>query len=236
MKTALKNSNHGFTLIEIVIAISILAVILSVTYSALTQIIRSKNVLDDRRDLNIMAHSVIQRVSKELQHAYSGIGLLPRPNESNDKSLPSNINLIGETKQLANRKRGDSIRFIALEAGQYLPDGGTHSGLVQIMYRVEEDPENKNLDPPRYVLVREETPVIRPNEKAFAKMMIFPITEDLVSLSIRYYDGEELEWANNWGKEKRVKLPVQVELTMELASPRGEIHKFVTAVPLRNIN
>ena len=39
---------------------------------------------------------------------------------------------------------------MALEGGQYLPDGGTHSGVVQITYRVDKDPEARSGEEPRY--------------------------------------------------------------------------------------
>ncbi|RMD87141.1 MAG: prepilin-type N-terminal cleavage/methylation domain-containing protein [Candidatus Dadabacteria bacterium] len=227
---------HGFTLIEITIAIAILAFIGGITFYSVIQIIQSKKILDDRDDAQRIAIAVLNRMTRELQLAYSGIGLMPRPESGSKRRLPSNINLIGKPKKLPNGKRGDSIRFIALEGGQYLPDGGTHSGVVQIMYRVEENPETKDDKIPTYVLVREEIPIIMPVEKAFAKMMVFPVSERILSLSFRYYDEEEDTWVNTWGQGDRVKLPLQIELRLEILSPQGIVHKIVTAVPLRNIN
>ncbi len=226
----------GFTLIEVVIAIAILSIIGTVTYSALTQIIRSKNTLDDRRELNAVAYSVLNRMIRELQLSYSGIGLLPRPDETDGKQKPSNINMSGEPKTMSNGKHGDSIRFLALEGGQYLPDGGTHSGLVQIMYRVEENPEKIDSEIQSYILVREETPLIRPFEKAFSKVMNFPIVDSLVGLELRYFDPESESWLAEWNIENKFGLPNQIEIKIELLSPRGETHLFVTSVPIRSIN
>ena len=235
-KVSSDKANSGFTLIEIAIAITILVIMTSITYSAVTQVLRSKIVLDDKRDLNAVAYSLLNRLGRELQLAYSGIGLLPRPDDSNQTQQPSTINLIGEPSTLSNGRRGDSIRFLALEGGQYLPDGGTHSGLVQIMYRVEENPEAKNLEIPTYVLVREETPVIRPFEKAFSKTMIFPAVESLLSLQFRYRNASEQQWAEKWGVDDNNRLPSEIEIRLELLSPNNEIRSFVTSVPIRSIN
>ncbi|MDZ4787271.1 MAG: prepilin-type N-terminal cleavage/methylation domain-containing protein [bacterium] len=229
-----KNQKSGFTLIEVVIAIAILAVITTVTYSALTQIIRSKNVLDDRRELNSVAYALLNRMVRELQLAYSGIGLMP--DEPEGKQRAQNINMIGEQKVLLNQKRGDTLQFLALEGGQYLPDGGAHSGLVQLRYRVEENPELKNKENQTFLLIRDETPLTRPFEKAFSKRMIFPIVDNLVTLQYRYFDAEESKWLDSWEEDKNFGLPTQIEIRIEMLSPNGEIHSFVTAVPLRSIN
>jgi len=231
-----QNSSAAFTLIEIVIAISILAIIMSITYTALIQIVRSKNILDDRRDINAISYTVLNRMVREFQLAYSGIGLLPPSNKKDSPQLASNINLIGEEKTLSNGKRGDNIQFLALEGGQYLPDGGSHSGLVQLTYRVEENPDSKSSENPIYLLVREETPVIRPNDKAFSKTMIFPVIDRLVSLEYRYFDSENQTWLESWEQDKNFGLPSQVELRLQVLSPKEEIHTFVTNVPLRSIN
>lgn len=227
----------GFTLIEIIMAIAILSVILSITYSGLTQILRSKTLLDDRRENSAMAHAVLDRMTREFQLAYSGQGLLPKRDDENQQRMPSDFNMIGEQKELSNGKRGDTIVFMALEAGQYLPDGGTHSGLVQLTYRVEENPEQQDPSLPKtYLLIREETPVISPIDKAFSKTMIFPVTENLVSVEYRYYDGEEDRFIDSWNPEQNRKLPSQLEFKMELLSPKGEPTTLITTVPLRNIN
>ena len=225
--------SSGFTLIEVIIAVAILGVLMTIIYSTLNQVIKAKILLDDRRDGTFIANAVLNRVSREIQMAFSGVPLLPRPDEAEGKPLPSTINLIGEEKQLAGGAHGDSIRFVALEAGQYLPDGGTHSGLVQIMYRVEKDPDAQ--DEKRHLLIREETPLIRPNEEAFSRMMIFPITKDLVSFKLRYYDQEEEAWRSSWGDDEHNRLPEMVEFTIEVASPQGNVQSFTSAVALRAI-
>lgn len=226
-------SQSGFTLIEIVVSLAILAVIVGITYLSLSNIVLTKQLLDDRRDSDRIADSSINRLSKELQLAFSGIALLIHPDSDKQSQLSNKINLVGLEGNLGNGEPGDTISFVALEGGQYLPDGGTHSGVVQITYRVEEDPDNP--DSKTYYLIRDEIPIIKPEEKAKEKRMTFPITKELVSLQIRYFDRETGEWSRSWGSETHVKLPAMVELKFKIMSPGGTVDTFTTAVALRSI-
>jgi len=233
---------QGFTLIEIIISISILTIIMTVGYSSLSGILRTKVLLDDRRESRLIANSVLTRLTRELQLAYSGFPLLPplKKDETGDEPKRRNssrINLVGEENYLDDQRPGDSITFLALEGGQYLPDGGTHSGVVQISYKVKEGPEKYDGEKPRtYYLIREELPYIRPLEKAYEKIMIFPITKNLVSLQFRYYDSEEEEWYSSWGEDERVRLPALVKFSLALKSSSGKVSSYTTSVTLRDRN
>lgn len=222
----------GFTFIEVVLAISILAIIMSVAYSALSQIIRTKKILDDTRDAKVVADSVLTRLTRELQLAYSDAPLLP-PREKQDQPFSPRINLIGEAKDLNNDESGDSITFLALEGGQYVGDRSTRPGIVQITYRVEPDPEAREEKDRTYYLVRDETPYLSKAEDAYKQSMIFPITKRLVSFKVRYFDKTADEWSSTWGAPPKVKLPGIVRFTIKIKSPNGVLQEYTTAVALR---
>lgn len=225
-------SSSGFTIIEVILVLAILAVVLGITYSALSGIMRSKQILDDLRDSRVIANSILNRMTRELQLAASRTPLLP-PEENLDEIRSSRINLIGEKRSMGQDRSGDSITFLALEGGQYMPDGTTHSGLVQITYRVEEDPEGDSFDDQLFYLIREEVPYIRPYEDAYEQKMVFPITKRLRNLSFRYYDINEGRWVDTWGEDPLDQLPSMVQFYVEIASPQNRVERFVTTVPLR---
>ena len=228
------SKQQGFTLIEIVIAISLLGIIMLSGYGALSQLIRSKFAIEDQADLRRMTGSVIVRMSRELQLANRQESLLP-PRENIKKLYPSTISLIGETKQLSNNERGDSITFLAMEGGQYLPDGGTHSGLVQIRYRVEENPEQTDVsnEQKTYLLIRDETPKQKPYDEAYKKTMTFPLTDQLLSFRIRYFDQKEEVWRDTWGEGEQIRLPRLLEFSLTLRSPRGRVETHSSVIALR---
>ncbi|MEZ4754742.1 MAG: prepilin-type N-terminal cleavage/methylation domain-containing protein [Bdellovibrionota bacterium] len=226
--------SRGFTLTEIMISLGIMSVVMITAYGALRQITQSKTILDESRASQKMANAVLSRITREMQLAFDGVPIMPPKNDPT-KKFPSTTNLIGETKKIGDQERGDSIRFIALEGGQYLPDGGTHSGLVQIQYRVEPDPDDKEIHGQKlFYLVREETPYIRPFEEAYKNFtMTFPITKQLAYFTLSYYDSETEKWYDVWGTQKQNELPALIFFSLGIVTPSGKVESFTSLVPIR---
>ena len=226
-------NSQGFTLIEVVLAFSILAVIITVAYAMLRSTIEAKDTLDDLRDGMFIANSLLIRMSRELQLADTD-ALLPTCDKSSSNTKPSasSLNLIGETEQIDSNS-ADKITFLAREAGQYIPDGGTHTGVVQITYRVEKDPEKKDSKDAGLLLVRDEMPYRQPATRACADAIRFPITNNLVSLKFSYYDKRTDTWVDTWGTPPYVRLPKMIQFTLQLRSPEGTIQTFTSAVAVR---
>ena len=164
-------AQRGFTFLEIVISIAILAVIMGVTYSCLNQILRSKKILDDARDGKAVADAVLSRMVKEFQVAQNtDVLLAPRENPT--------VPYVGQPRLMSRRQEGPGgimateISFISTSIGQFRPDGQAQSDLVQITYRVEPDPDDSRKEKLR--LIREETPLISPAQDAYKKNVVLP--------------------------------------------------------------
>ena len=228
-----RDEQSAFTLVELVIALGIFGIIMTVAYLSLTSLTESKQALDDTRDNRFVADAVLGRMTRELQLAFAGLPLMP-PQDNLSTPNSSKVCLIGEQGSLSNGEAGDRIEFLAMEGGQYLPDGGSHSGVVQISYRVELDPERPAGGQDSYLLIRQETPYIRPFDKAYEKTMVFPVVKNIVAMRFRYLLPNEDSWAEEWGKDTRINLPRLLEFTIKLRSPKGTIETFTTSVPFRS--
>lgn len=234
MKLAMNRSNQsrrGFTLIEVIVAVTILTFIVGIAYRSITQMLTTKTIVEDDRAGRKIAQAFLSRFIREIQLVYDQAGILPERTDPDGQVSPTRINLIGEPGEEGKYGRFDRIRFLAAEGGQYLPDGGGHSGVVQLEYRVERDPEVKD-EADRRVLVRDEIPYIFPIKSAFQQSMIFPITDRLARFQLRYFDASNESWSDDWGKEGRVKLPGMVEISLGIITPRGDIQSFRTVVSL----
>lgn len=226
----------GFTLIEVVIAVGILGVILSIGYSSMRNILRSKELLDDGRDVRLVTDAVLLRLVRELQLAYYNKDL-PRLScqEKDPRPLPTNDTFLGEKSPIGTDEiRADSVTFLALEGGQYLPDGGRHSGVVQIRYFIAPTPPDDPSGGGPYTLVREEIPYIKPIKKACERAVVFPITSRIFGLEFSYYDGENEVWLDSWKFPDQVINPSMVRFKATFRSPAGKLSSFTTTVPLRS--
>jgi prepilin-type N-terminal cleavage/methylation domain-containing protein len=240
-----KRATGGFTLLEVTIAVAILAVMLTLNYRILKGVISAKQLIDDRRDGMYIANSVLTRMVRELQltakrpilpscDSASAQSPAASPTDTPSPTDPSQSGikpvLLGEAGL-----QGASITFLAKEAGQYVPDGGTHAGVVQITYRVAQDPEQKSSQNPGFVLVREEIPNTRPLAKACKSVLRFPITNNLVDLRFRFYDGKTNQWSESWTGQQSTKLPEIIQFTISLKSPAGTVQSYTTSVHISSI-
>lgn len=232
MITKTLRASRGFTLIEIVIALGIFGLVMSVAYGALQGIINSKHVLDDSRDMRTMADAILGRLTREIQLAVADVPVIPDKDKL-DQPNSAKLNLIGTHDTLSGDYQSDSLTFLALEGGQYLPDGGAHSGIVQISYRLAKNPEAGNQDQDGYLLIRDELPFMRPYKRAYDKIMTFPVASNVLSLSFAYLDAQSGELIKVWGSENKLGLPRLVRISITLRSPQGQVESFTTSVPLR---
>ncbi len=225
----MQKRQRGFTFLELIIAIAILAMIMGVTYSSLSQIIRSKKLLDDARDSKAIADAILVRLTREFQLAFPDGALMPPANKLT-QPYPGQPRVLGAAKPGRDNANLDSISFLALEGGQYLPDGGSHTGVVQITYRAEPDPEDRTGQ--RIYLIRDEVPYTRPYESAYKKRMTFPITNNLVSLSFRYYDEKTETWVSEWGQPPRTWIPSIIKFSFQIRSPLGKVNEYESMIYL----
>ncbi len=227
-------SAPAFTLMEVVIALAITAFIVTCMYSFINNLLRTKNLLDEEREIGIVATTIIDRLTRELQLATAKERLLPPRNNTSERYNDS-VDLIGEHHTVNNQYSSDSITFMASGGGQYILDGYSNSGIVQLSYRMVEDPDTKRLklDEKTYYLVREETPFSQNTEsdKIYSKSMTFPITPLIVSLRFHYFDGDKESWMDEWD-EKQNKLPKLIRFSFKLQSSSGNIFSYSTIVPI----
>jgi prepilin-type N-terminal cleavage/methylation domain-containing protein len=246
-----RKRTQGFTLIELVIAIAILVVIMSFAYSSLSSIVQSKNALDDGRDADMVANAVLTRLTRELSLATisgrssGGSGtsetLFPPCNLEDDNPKFPGVRLLGEKESQRSGVRGDSISFIASDAGQYLPDGGTHTGLVQINYRVLENEDKELAKEGLYVLMREEVPFLPSSstsntirwKQVCKKAMTFPVTNRLSSFTFEYFDRDANKWLDSWSGTSLASSPTLIRFSISLRSPKGISRTYATSLPVR---
>ena len=227
-----KNLNNAFTLIELVIAISIFGVILSLSYRVFSQLNVSKQLLDEERDINKISYSLLSRLTREIQHALEKQLLAPPDQSSN--AIGTRVFLLSENKKLANGNPGDSLTFVAKDAGQYIRGQRQQAGISQITYRVENDPDQENTEANKktFLLIRDETPYLLPAKKAFKETLTFPISYNVQGLQFIFYDGSNKTWREEWTLNDQ-DLPQLVKFNLTLLSATGKEYSYSAILPIK---
>jgi len=228
-----KQGENGLTLIEVIIAIAILAVMVTLNYQMLRGIVTAKELIEDRRDAMYIANSLLTRLSRELQLAVAipgrnifncPDGPVAAPPPQNQGASPARY-LSGESDE-----RGATIQFMAKGAGQQTADASGQTGVVMLKYSMQQDPERRSERDAPLALVRSDTPSSGQILRDCAKEIHFPVTNNLVAFSLRFYDNKTKSWTTNWDEQRGGKLPIIIEFTVSLLSPKGNVITATSAV------
>jgi prepilin-type N-terminal cleavage/methylation domain-containing protein len=232
-KRTLKSDSRGFTFLEIVISISILAVIMGVTYSSLNQIIRSKKILDDARDGKAIADSILSRMTREFQQAVNSdsatLAILPPRNNLTKPYLGKTV-FLSERKEQSQGQIATTITFLTLAQPASHIDPENKSEYIQVTYRVEPDPDDPNKE--RLRLIREEVPFITPASKAYKRTLAFPISQDILQFEFLFYDSNKEAWIESWGKHPNLNAPPLIQVLFRIRSPLGAVQTYSTIIAL----
>lgn len=225
-KLPLGKNRSGFTLVEILLAIFIFTIVLSLIYTSYTGTFRIINETEYQADIYSMARIALERIYEDLESVYA-----PKHSDA-ESGIPGKeggriIQFVGEEGEV-NGKRGDSLRFIS-RAHLVLSDEDRPAGTTEIRYSVDEIEEGKAL-----VLYRRDTPSFEevPDEKDRGLVLC----ENLQAVSFTYYNADD-EAYDNWDStsgEFKDRIPHRVSVLLEFvntADPEAP-YKFLTTVAL----
>lgn len=235
---------RGFTLLEVMLALTILAIVSATLYGTFSRTLRSRAIAEEHVDITRTGRSALGRMTDELAAAfYSGRAGSGEQASAIFRSLP------GGTEDL----RLDAVAFSALAPR---PSGLRQRGAARqvISYFFAEErggmrsrrsntlpdevvdvfaafgpirPFPDDVQPHR--LLRREALILHDNELAPATATLF--LDNVASLDLRFHDGRE--WADDWDSEDRTDpVPRAVALDLGLFDTWGEVHHFATAIDL----
>jgi len=175
----------GFTLVEILIAIFIFAVVLTTIYTSYTGTFRVVDETESQAEIYRMARIALERMLEDLESAYI------QKKEENPESGEGAIHpfqFVGEDREIKGRC-ADTLRFIS-RAHIDLSGQEQDPGTVEIGYYVKENDEGDD-----FVLYRSDRPMFKeafPLEEETGGLVL---CERLVSVNFTYYeeDGEARE-------------------------------------------
>jgi type II secretion system protein J len=212
-------AREGFTLLEVIVAISILALVATLTFASLSNALTTRDVLEQEDKANQAARIALQRIRRDLSLAY----------------LTKNTAAVGTYRTLfagQDDNLADRVWFASL-SHQRLYKDAREGDQTEITYWTVDDPEQRDA----LVLLRREAPRI--DHEPEKDGTIAPLAYGVKAFDLQYLDSQDAEWRKEWdtaGTETPNRLPRAVRVTLTLLAPdpddedRTVERSFVTTV------
>ena len=188
---------EGFTLLEVLIAVAIMAGIVTVIYASFATASRNVEQAEARRDATDLARTFLTKFSNEIANAYYNQGMTETffygKKSSSEKDVP----------------RFDTIAFTTLT--NWRKPNSKDIGVWEVGYRFEETAEKNGR-----TLIRKEKREINADTPPLEGGTDYTLTDRIKSLRLRYFNG--LMWTDDWDNRSQRSLlpPKAVEITLVL--------------------
>jgi type II secretion system protein J len=189
----------GFTLIEVLLALAILAGVVTVVYASFSTASQNVEQAEKVRDDTDLARTLIARISDDLANAYCKTGVkgtffYGKKEEKDVRGNKYRLDSLSLTT-LTNWRKPDSKETDLWEVGYFFKEKADGSG---------------------YVMMRRERKDLNTQESSLEEETEYEITDSVDSLQLRYYAGSQ--WTDELGGSASCPQLSAVEITLTLAS------------------
>jgi len=214
---------QGFTLLEVLVAITILGILLTTVYGAVSRTIRTKEHAESVARMASTGREAVLRMADEMEASLSPVRV---------------ATAVFQGVSSGSGQFLDQARFAISSRPPFGPIGGSTGGRVLITYYLAEQEGM----PQTYLLVRSERPLPKPGAATGEEGEEDPqevrtlVVDNVAGLRLRYLDGDSGQWTENWDSTQpgdfERRLPVAVEVALYLYDDRGAVQDFSTIVDL----
>jgi general secretion pathway protein J len=194
---------QGFTLLEIILAVTILALIGTMIYGGFSQTALNKARVEEDADHSRIVHMALERMTRELTMAFVSTHVNP----SLDLRVVETA-FIG--KDHGNEDRIDFTSF----SHRRLYRNAKESDQNEISYFVTEHPDEPRMN----VLARREQNRIDEDPRRGGKSQI--LVENVTEFNIEYFDPLITDWVQTWDSEDMLaqanRLPTQIRIRLSV--------------------
>ncbi|GBE14659.1 pseudopilin GspJ [bacterium BMS3Abin14] len=192
-----RGPEKGFTLIEVMVAFTILAVMAGVAFSVVFSSTKRSRALDRQMNLSMEAGSIMNLITEDLAGTFRREGTIPFFVGSDvfHEDIPS-----------------DEVQFLTTSTLPVDPQA-SRGDLAEVAYRLTFDEEGRS------TLFRREQ---SPPSGAYDEGGVSNVVSDKVrSFNLRYYDGRD--WVDEWdsldtgGGSDHGKIPLEIEIEIKLS-------------------
>ena len=201
---------RGFTLIEMMLAIGVLALILAMLASSFSVVAHSKVHAEGRLMVDREGRALLWQLTKELRNA------VQTPYTASNVALFGNGHMNGGVAV-------DTITLSTFSGGHRRALTGMTAETI-VTYNLIANPDQQGW----YVLNRSQQSGLLTGN---ASPQTTVLANNIVSLHFRYFDGQK--WGESWESPSLPRgrqLPVAVAIQIQMAAPGGRVMDFATQV------
>jgi prepilin-type N-terminal cleavage/methylation domain-containing protein len=205
-----RSAPRGFTLIEMMLAIGVLALILTMLASSFSTIAHSKVHAEGRLMVDREGRSLLWQLTKELRNAVQTPYTL------------SNVALFG-SGHMGNGAPIDTITLSTFSGGHRRALTGMTPETI-VTYNLTANPDQQGW----YLLQRSQQSGLLTNA---VSPQTTTLANNILSLHFRYFDGQR--WGESWQSSSLPQgrqLPIAVAIQIQMAAPGGRVMDFATQV------
>ena len=212
--TARRHRSSGFTMIEMLLALSIFAFITTIMWGSFAQTASSKKVIQSEQE---RAHSVrvaLMRMAREIEMAYVS---------DNENTAIANRRTLFVGSARADV---DELTFSTF-AHQRLRAGAAEGDTSLITYYGARDPDDRRV----LNLMRRETRRLQAEAPTDLPGEAYILCPDVTRVKLAYYDHRKKEWQTDWSTldaSGTPYLPAHVRITLTVTDERGREVSYST--------
>ena len=212
---------RGFTLLEVILAVAVLAVVGTMVYGGFSQTALNKARVEEDVNHSRIVHMALERMARELTMAF----VSTHTNPSLDLRVVETA-FIGK-----NNGKDDRVDFTSF-SHRRLYRNARESDQNEISYFVTQHPDDRDVQ----VLARREQNRIDEDPRRGGKSQI--LVENIEEFNLEYFDPLLSDWVQTWDTEDVLaqpnRLPTQIRILLSVKDPRrrGETQTFGTRVTI----
>lgn len=192
---------RGFTLIEVVISVGILAVIATISFLSISSAVKNQEILETDDATNQAARIAMSTLKRDLSLAW----------------LTPNVTSVNTYRTLFVGQNGDPDRIWFATLAHHRKVRNSREGdQTEITYWLEDDPDVSGAS----VLLRREAPRI--DHEPEKDGVIYPLSYRVKDFNLRYMNSDTSEWVDEWdstGADHPNTLPRAIQVSLSLLTP-----------------
>jgi type II secretion system protein J len=200
-----KRGKNGFTLVEILVAVALIAAILSMVYGSYFATSRSAQVCQARIAMCHQGRTTLDQMAQQIRCAYAGT--MANDADSGESGTQQTRTVPEGSVRFfngsPNAPNGEILRLVTTNG--FDEEKGPTDGLFEITYRFDKSTGVLSLSQGRFIGTA---------QKAEARNWR-PIAENIECLELTFFDGRK--WQRSWDFKDKEKLPyaVRIEISYE---------------------